>query len=541
MFSRCNPSIRNRRNTSKDRLLKQTKQQERKIVWLILDAAGYEITTRCIQSGVCPSLSAIQTEGFLGSSRPPHPNCETPPALRALFSGSEPAQSGIWGYQMPDYEGRLERAVSGFGVRISGAPAIWEELERIGRSYTLFNAAFRRDPVWGKGYAGFDLLLDGYRSYRPDSSWMRIDTGKERLKFGGTTLRVESEDDQVRLRRGRRSIASLTPGEIRSVRLSPKVSAVSYSTGKTLFLSSSSRPHVRLSKDLQGRSEQIVPESIFHGNLFRFSRNVGGLSIDEEMGFSEYVNTQMGELALNVVRKLRSTLTILYFSLIDELSHVYLDQIEGSWPEGRAADLLRRCYGLIDSYIGKMMDSLEQNSLLVLSSDHGQVPYRRALHLNDLLAETGLVRRGKTGYDLRRSVAYYHPANCGQVVMNPRQANKAGLSRERIGERVLQCIEQANGNLGAEISYLWGGENDPYLLFLYPRADTHLTGRYDPEADVLDAGLQGGQHLSPLCPTPWIQAMLGLWSPAGLAFDRQRIPDHNADVKNFLLRYLFET
>jgi len=292
---------------------------------------------------------------------------------------------------------------------------------------------------------------------------------------------------------------------------------------------------------LLGRSEQIVPESIFHGSLFRFSRNVGGLSIDEEMRFSEYVTAQMGELALSVVRELRSTLTVLYFSLIDELCHVYLDQIEDSWPEGRAIELLRRCYGLLDSYIGKMMDCLDENTLLVVSADHGQAPYRRALYLNDLLAEIGLVRRGKKGYDLHRSVAYYHPANCGQVVMNPRQVRKAGLSRERIGEQVLRCIEQANSGLGAEISYLWGRENDPYLLFLYPGADTHLTGRYDPEAEVLDAGLRGGQHLSPLCPTPWIQAMLSLWSPAGLPFDKRSIPDRNTGVKKFLLRYLFET
>jgi hypothetical protein len=522
-------------------VLEKGKRRQRKIVWLILDAAGYEITTRCIQAGICPSLSTIQEQGYLGPSRPPLPNCETPPALRALFSGSEPAESGIWGYQMPDYEGDLERAISGFSVRASGVPAIWEELERKGLSYTLFNAAFRKDPVWGKGYAGFDLLLDGYRNYLADSSRIQIGAGQERLKFGGATLRVESEDDQVQLHRGRRSIASLAPGEIQSVRLSPKVTAVGYSTGKNLFLSSSSRPHVRLSNELKGRSQQIVPESIFHGSLFRFSRNGGGLSTDEEMRISEYVTTQMGELALRVVRELGSTLTVLYFSLIDELCHVYLDQIEGSWPEGRAAELLRRCYGLLDSYIGKMMDCLDENTLLVLSADHGQAPYRRALHLNDLLAEIGLVRRGKKKYDLRRSVAYYHPANCGQVVVNPRQARKAGLSRERIGEQVLRCVEQANSGLGAEISHLWGRENDPYLLFLYPRSDTHLTGRSDPEAEVLDAGLRGGQHLSPLCPTPWIQAMLALWSPVGLPVDRQGIPDHNTGVKNFLLRYLFET
>ena len=522
---------------------------QRKIVWLILDAAGYEITSRCIRAGVCPALSAIQQQGYLGPSQPPQPNCETPPALRALFSGSPPKDSGIWGYQMPDYGGRLERSVSGFGVPIAGAAPIWEELENKGHGYTLFNAAFRKDPVWGKGYSGYDLLLDSYRNHRPDSNWIRLNAEKESFSLGGAALRIESGEDGVRLHRGKRLLASLPPGEIRPLRLSRTASALGYSNDWCLFLSSSSRPHLRTAGHLQPTADQLIPSAIHHGSLFRYSRREGGLSIDEEMMLSEYVTAQMGELALATIREVPSTLTILYFSLIDELAHVYMDQIQALWPEGRAAELLRRCYRLLDSYVGKIMDSLGQtrlgeNTLLVLSADHGQAPYRRVLHLNDLLAEVGLVRRSrggkKSGYDLSRSVAYYHPANCGQVVVNPRQARKAKLSREQIGERVLHCLAQANDSFGSEISYLWGGENDPYLLFLYPRSDTHLSGRYRAGAEVVDTELKGGQHLSPLCPTPWMQAMLALWSPAGLPFDDTAIPERNTGVKEFLLRYLFE-
>jgi hypothetical protein len=238
-------------------------------------------------------------------------------------------------------------------------------------------------------------------------------------------------------------------------------------------------------------------------------------------------------------------LTIAYFSLIDELSHVYLDQIEHQWPEGRGSQLLRRCFRLVDSYIGKIMESLGDQTLLVLSADHGQAPYRRILHLNDLLSEAGLVRlsrdRSNPGYDLRHSVAYYHPANCGQVVVNSKQAALAGLSRKQVGQRVLRCLDRADKDLGAPIGHVWGGATDPFLLFLYPRSDTHLSGRYDPRADTLDPQLRGGQHLSPLCPSPWMQALLALWSPAGLDFGKSSIPDRNTGIKGFLLRYLFET
>jgi hypothetical protein len=450
---------------------------------------------------------------------------------------------------MPDYGGRLERAVSGFGVPIAGREPIWEELERRNRSYTLFNAAFRRDPVWGRGYNRYDLLLDAYRNYRPRSNWIRLDGRAEPFSLGHGSLRVESGEENVHLLRGRRLLASLAPGEIRPLRPSRRSPAVGYSNGWCLFLSASSRPHLRVSRRLRSEAARLIPSAIHHGSLFRHSRREGGLSIDEEMRLSELCTNQMGELALACVRELPSDLTILYFSLIDELGHVYLDQIEALWPEGRAAELLRRCYRLLDSYIGKIMDSLGQNSLgentlLVLSADHGQAPFRRVLHLNDLLHEAGLVRRAgdarSRGYDLSRSVAYYHPANCGQVVVNPRQARKAGLSREQIGERVLHCVARANESYHSDIAHLWGGEDDPYLLFLYPRSDTHLSGRYRAGAEVVDTELKGGQHLSPLCPTPWMQAMLALWSPSGLPFEKGAVPDRNTGVKEFLLGYLFD-
>jgi hypothetical protein len=516
------------------------KKQTRRIVWLVLDAAGYEITGRCIRAGVCPSLAAVRQEGYLGSSRPPEPNCETPPALRALFSGSEPPESGIWGFRMPDYERKLQRAVSGFAVAASGAPAIWDELERAGGRYTLINAAFRKDAVWEGDYEGFDLLLDGYRNHRAGFRSLRLNEGGGKVKLGRTVLRVEAKADRLLLRRRWRSPAALTPGRVQTLRLSAKSCALGYTAGNLLFLSTSSRPHVRLSEDQRRSSASLVPRFIHHGSLFGFSRREGGLSVDEEMSLSEHATGQIGELALTSVRELRSTLTVVYFSLIDELAHVYLDQIEGLWPDGRACELLRRCYALLDSYVGRIMDCLEPGALLVLSADHGQAPYRRVLHLNELLAEAGLVRRTGRGYDLGRSVAYYHPANCGQVVVNPARARRAGLSRQRIGERVLRCLEQANDSLGAGISHLWGGQGDPYLLFLYPASDTHISGRYNREARPIDEGHKGGQHLSPLCPTPWIQAMLGLWAPGGLPFGKEGIPQRNSAVKPFLLRYLLE-
>jgi hypothetical protein len=68
--------------------------------------------------------------------------------------------------------------------------------------------------------------------------------------------------------------------------------------------------------------------------------------------------------------------------------------------------------------------------------------------------------------------------------------------------------------------------------------DAYFSGRPPARSGVvLDTRKKGGHHLSPLSPTPWIQALLGLWSPRSrnLARDLAPLPERNVDVKQFLL------
>ena len=86
-----------------------------------------------------------------------------------------------------------------------------------------------------------------------------------------------------------------------------------------------------------------------------------------------------------------------------------------------------------------------------------------------------------------------------------------------------------------------GKPGDPFIAFLYPLADSSLTGKPPRRArEMLERKHSGGQHISPLTATPWIQAMLGLWSPrtTTLARDLDSIPTANGMMKNFLLRML---
>ena len=171
--------------------------RRRRVYWIIVDGLGYRIADLAMQRGGFPALDRIRCEGYLGPLDPPPPNCQTPPALWALFSGLGSTESGIWGYTAPNYQGRLSGSVSGFAQRPKAGVPIWAELERLGLRYSLVNAAFRNDPVWTGECRHFDLIFDGYRNMRSD--WVarslppeadRRRSGRQRIRFLGTELNV---------------------------------------------------------------------------------------------------------------------------------------------------------------------------------------------------------------------------------------------------------------------------------------------------------------------------------------------------------------
>jgi hypothetical protein len=513
----------------------------KRVIWIILDAAGYELTRRCLKAGVCPALAAMAREGYLGPTAPSEPNCQTPPALRALTAGTEPPQNGIWGFLMPRYQGRLEQSISGFAVRSQGAGTIWDVLERRGQGYTLINTAFRKDRVWSRRARSYDLLLDGYRRQRRRGELLAIGGEPTRSRTLGAGAALHLEDGTLRLRRPGSAPEILSPGEVRELQTGRRGNVlVQWPGGDSCFLFPSNAPHQRLNPLLR-RPGVMVPRHILHGSIFRFGRHQEALSLEDELKVPGLVSAQAGELALELVRALPSRLFMFYFSLIDELSHAYLDQIEESWPAGRGSEIARRSYAFLDAYLGRIMDLADPQTLVAVSSDHGQAPFRRIVRLNELFLEAGLVRAGRQNYDLRRSLLYYHPADCGQVVVNQGRARRAGLSREDLIRRSVSCLEKANSDLDARLGYRIGTVSDPYLLFVYPLSDTHITGKGFPGGGVLDSERKGGHHLSPYCHSPWIRSLLALWSPAGLPAQgggMPQVPRRNTELKDYLLACL---
>jgi hypothetical protein len=516
-----------------------------RILWVVLDGFGHEHARRLLETpGRFPALERIAREGYLGSSRPPGPVCQTPPALLALFTGTKPGENGVWGYKVPDTNGRLARSISGFAVARSAGTAVWEDLEASGRTFSIMNVGFRRDRVWSDPFPHLAFAYDGYRALRAPSHF-GIPAGSSRITFEGIDIGIARRSGSVELRRGSRLLARLIPGQAAKVTLTRGTRAFAHLlTADTLTLYPESPALVRLgpaAPAAAGRpsdAEGCRDMSAFRKarRLLEHARTGETVTVESELLPARIAMNQKSDLMHWAVRTTPAGLTICYVPLMDEFNHTWFHLSESRPADPRAERLFGECGAMIDAFLAGLMAVADHETLLAVSSDHGALPFRRLLHLNEAFADAGLVRRAGTGYDYERSTAWYHPSDCGQIVVNEREARRRGLAVPALRAAALAALKRANDVHHARIAAAEPEPSDPFLLYLYPETDTYFTGDPpSPGKPALDPRRSGGHHLSPLTPNPWIDALLGLWSPRPGTRTADGAPARNTELKEFLL------
>jgi predicted AlkP superfamily pyrophosphatase or phosphodiesterase len=508
----------------------------KRISWIVLDGMGIEHARHFTASGGAPSLARIAREGVLDPCVPSSPECQTPPALLTLFTGAEPRESGIWGYFMPDPR-RPSDTISGFAAPTKGVRALWHELDERGITYSLMNVAFRNDRIWAGSCAGLRFAYDGYRTLRK-SELVRVGRRGTWISCRGIELELSRSRIGVLLRKGGRTRAELLPRDWRMVQITRGLRVYACLIDDShVLLAPLTRPLVRGTSIPPAALGDFIDFNM-HRALRRLNR---GRKKSEEIPVSvEMAPVEMGmrqkeALMVDAIRAGSSRLVVGYFPLVDELNHARFDLLDSPDTDDRTRDLYAACARLVDGMLSRVMAEADEDTLVVLCSDHGASAFRGSLHVNEILAQCGLVVRSATGYNFRQSAAYYHPSDSGLVVA------RSGSDREAALDKIRRAVDRASAELGVRIGVEQGKPGDPFIAFLHPLSDTYLTARPPRRrGESLDRTRTGGQHISPLAGTPWIQAMLGLWSPrtAALRPELDGIPTANRQVKDFLLMVL---
>jgi hypothetical protein len=513
----------------------------RRIIWLILDGLGFRHwkLVQALDPSAFPAMTRFTEEGLVIPCEPSWPVCQTPPALFTLLSGESPLRHGVWGYRMPAYGRFPFRSMSGFSVKPLAGHPIWDDLEERGLSYSLMNVAFRNDRVWKEERPGLEIAFDGYRTLQPMREF-RLREGTQAIRFRGIELRVRAHQGDVEIRKGGRRIAYIDADRPCEVALTRGTRAFAFlPEAETLYLVSANQAAVRGTARPMG-SPEFLDAQLFRTIRNRFLRQGRPVRLEREMAPAALSFALQRDIALEILDRRRTSLSVLYISLIDSMNHAYMDAIDSDWPEGRGSEVLKRCFALVDGLMTDLFRRCGPEDLLVVSSDHGAVPFHRTFHVNELFSRAGLLPKEGLRFQFPKAVACYHPSECGQVLYQERAAAAKGLDRARVLSKVREILQQAEILHDVRLGMVEAPQGAPWLSLLYPMDDANITAKPSGSGgSPLLTGKSGGHHDSPLCPSPWIQSILGVWGP-----DRKRLPaadlmpTRSEGVKAFLLDLL---
>lgn len=112
---------------------------------------------------------------------------------------------------------------------------------------------------------------------------------------------------------------------------------------------------------------------------------------------SDFVLQERLRLYHRVLDNFHEGLLFFYFSSSDQQLHMFWKMIDPEHPAydpqeaERFAPVIESIYRELDAVVGKAMERADANTTLMVMSDHGFAPFRRAVHLNTWLKEQGYI------------------------------------------------------------------------------------------------------------------------------------------------------
>ncbi|MGL4175031.1 MAG: DUF6001 family protein [Dermatophilaceae bacterium] len=403
------------------------------VYWVVWDAAAYWVVDRLERQGVLPAVSRMRERGQFAAARPAHPNCQTPPSLATLFTGTWPAEHGVTGYTVPGAgPGGLGSHVSGFDSRFPAVPPVWETLGARG-AYVHVPWVFDGADAVGPDV---DAAVEAYSRRTVRHAVTELEPGPARTwLIGPHPTTVEVAVDGVRVS-AQTEVLLTTDGRWQALwltteRIGTWVACIRNGDQLLLVHSGVWRPRYggadpavtdRLRTCLPFAGEGVGP--LYRAGRFGDRLADGGDGSAEEFFLAsvECVARSFGAAADAALARHQSDLVVVYLPMTDDVGHEMLgfcDERSAAYrPEiaDQVWSLVGRCYRWSDEILGRVLDAAGPADSVLLGADHGMVGSAYLVHLNDQLALAGLARTGEDGeVDPDRSAAFYHPANNGAL------------------------------------------------------------------------------------------------------------------------------
>ena len=149
-----------------------------------------------------------------------------------------------------------------------------------------------------------------------------------------------------------------------------------------------------LAEDTSALNEDVVDEDAFLKQTYLIHEE------REQMFFDAIDKTNRGAV-------------VCVFDITDRLQHMFFRHLDENHPANRGRDntthrdAIRTLYQQMDDLVGRTVDRLDDDTVLIVMSDHGFKPFRRGVNLNSWLYKQGflaLKNGGPTGADMFQDV-----------------------------------------------------------------------------------------------------------------------------------------
>ncbi|MBK3595052.1 MULTISPECIES: alkaline phosphatase family protein [Streptomyces] len=410
------------------------------VYWVVWDAGAHWVVDRLEREGALPAVSSMRERGVFTAARPARPNCQTPPSLATLFTGTWPAEHQVTGFTVPGAGEGVASHVSGFAPGFPAAPPVWEAMSENDLTSALVHVpwVFGADDRVGPHVDGAVEAYSG-RLTRHALHVLDPGPGVQPWEIGPYRVQAEVERDpdgalRVRVTGGERLL--LTPEDgwrpleldryngtwVRCVRVAEGLVLVHTGVWRARTGGRNTKTLHRLAQCPPFAGEGVGP--LYRRGAFGPRLAEGGDGSAEEVFLSsvECVARSFAAAADAVLDTHDADLVVVYLPMTDDVGHEFL-----GWCDERSAahrpdiaervwSYIRRCYTWSDTVLGRVLDRAGDEDTVVLGADHGMVGSTHLVHLNDQLVHAGLAARDVDGdLDPDGSQVFYHPANNGSL------------------------------------------------------------------------------------------------------------------------------
>lgn len=248
--------------------------------------------------------------------------------------------------------------------------------------------------------------------------------------------------------------------------------------------------------------------------------------IDEEAFLKQayLIHEERERMYFDALEKTRRGLVVCVFDITDRIQHMFFRHLDENHPANKGRDntthkdAIRKLYTDMDDLVGRTLEKVDDDTVLMVMSDHGFKPFKREVNLNTWLWQNGfLVLKGDkpSGKDMFQDVDWpkskAYAVGFGGIYLNVkgREAHGVVTPGEEVQKVKAEIIE---GLMALEDEQ----ENVKPLRRVYDALDVY-SGPYVGEAPDLIAGFRVGYRVAWDCVTggisePVVQNNTRNWS-----------------------------